>query len=359
MTIKRQCKALHQGETVTKEGLPVRITLSASRDLYDTPPNYERSNKPPPVLSGTTTTPSTLDLFCITLLSVHDSPSPPTATMNVDRSQIPMLQPAPTQLEVVPGYAVGHQVTLILKESFVSHPPALGEFSTDGAQDNFSIRDLDNQPVISVKSRFGFARKKGVLASRCCSVATSTEVALPVPLTLLIPDFVDNYGNTVFSLKGKKYTFQGLDSGGREVLTVSSPVVTGEWEGRCGEAQKRLADHTVYCGWIGFQLTHTAEPLPPRRRSMLTAADTKLDATFVNTFTHTPETVTIQGRWPGDIVEIFWHGHLIALIMRRLTKRDILGQNTVSGEELLASGSKRACAFSAIMSAAEADHSTL
>lgn len=46
--------------------------------------------------------------------------------MNVDRSQIPMLNPAPAQLEVVPGFAVDHQVTLILKESFVSHlpPPA-------------------------------------------------------------------------------------------------------------------------------------------------------------------------------------------------------------------------------------------
>lgn len=64
---------------------------------------------------------------------------------------------------------------------------------------------------------------------------------------------------------------------------------------------------------------------------VLTPADTRLDATFVNTFTHTPEMVTITGRWPGDIVEIFWHGHLIAVIMRWLTKRDMLGQNTVSG----------------------------
>ncbi|CAK9784691.1 hypothetical protein CC85DRAFT_282883 [Cutaneotrichosporon oleaginosum] len=160
--------------------------------------------------------------------------------MNIDRSQIPMLYPAPTQLEVVPGFAIGSQVTLILKESL----------------DNFSIRDIDNQPVLSLKSRFGFARRK---------------------------DFIDNYGHTVFSLKEKKYAFTGLDSSQREVLTVHSPVVT---------------------------------------------ADTKLDATFVNTFTHTPETVTIQGRWPGDIVEVFWHGHLIAVIMRRLTKRDILGQNT-------------------------------
>ncbi|BEI80778.1 hypothetical protein CcaverHIS002_0113070 [Cutaneotrichosporon cavernicola] len=158
----------------------------------------------------------------------------------IDRSQIPMLYPAPMQLEVVPGFAVGIQVTLVLKETF----------------DNFSIRDLDDQPVLNVKSRFGLARRK---------------------------DFVDNYGNTVFSLKGKKYTFTGMDSNQREVLSVHSPVVS---------------------------------------------ADTKLDATVINTLTHSHETVTITGRWPGDIVEIFWQGHLIALIMRQFTKRDIVGQNT-------------------------------
>lgn len=60
------------------------------------------------------------------------------------------------------------------------------------------------------------------------------------------------------------------------------------------------------------------------------SADTKLDATFVNTNTHTPETVNITGKWPGDIVELFWRGHLVGLIMRQLTRRDMLGQNTVS-----------------------------
>ncbi|BEJ17673.1 hypothetical protein CspHIS471_0610740 [Cutaneotrichosporon sp. HIS471] len=167
--------------------------------------------------------------------------------MTIDRSRIPMLYPVPTQLEVVPGFSVGTQVTMVLKESF----------------DNFSIRDLDDQPVLNVKSRFGLARRKGS--------------------SLFGSDFVDNYGNTVFSLKGKKYTFTGLDSNQREVLSVHSPVVS---------------------------------------------ADTKLDATLINTLTHSHETVTITGKWPGDIVEIFWQGHLIALIMRQLTKRDILGQNT-------------------------------
>ncbi|GMK57437.1 hypothetical protein CspeluHIS016_0402710 [Cutaneotrichosporon spelunceum] len=164
--------------------------------------------------------------------------------MSIDRSQIPILYPAPAQLEVVPGYAVGTQVSLVLKETF----------------DSFSVRDLDDQPVLKVKSRFGLARRK---------------------------DFIDNYGNTVFSLKGKKYSFTGFDAHQREVLVVHSPVVT---------------------------------------------ADTKLDATLINTITQGPETLTLTGKWPGDIVEIFWHGHLAALILRVLTKRDILGQNTVRRE---------------------------
>lgn len=43
--------------------------------------------------------------------------------MSFDRAHIPKLYPAPTQLEVVPGFAVDHQVTLLIKESLVSTLP--------------------------------------------------------------------------------------------------------------------------------------------------------------------------------------------------------------------------------------------
>lgn len=92
--------------------------------------------------------------------------------------------------------------------------------------------------------------------------------------------------------------------------------------------QLYLAAQSSGTRFLSSTYYHLSSHVPIRHK--LTAADTKLDATFVNSNTQTAETVHITGKWPGDIVEMFWRGHLVGLILRQFTRRDILGQNTVS-----------------------------